>query len=100
MTKPQAFERARSLVAAGVIAVAVVSAGAVAAHAQSAVQPLQQQRLSPAERQLQGQDLQFQQPVQIQNQQQQLQMDRQQEQEQLMRSPPSQPFQIQPQLRP
>ena len=100
MTKPQAFERARSLLAASVIAVAVVSVTAAESHAQSAVQPLQQQRLSPAERQLQGQSLQFQQPAQIQSQQQQFQMDLQQRQQELMRAPPSQPFQIQPRLRP
>jgi len=100
MTKPQAFERVRSLLAVGVIVIAAVSAAATGAHAQSAVQPLQLQRLSPAERELQGQDLQYQQPAQIQNQQQQLQTDLQQEQQQLMRWPSQQPFQIQPQLRP
>jgi hypothetical protein len=100
MTKPQAFERARSLLAAGLIAVGAVCVAAAETHAQSAVQPLQQQRLSPAERQLQGQNLQFQQPAQIQNQQQQFQMNLQQRQQELMQSPPPQPFQIQPQLRP
>jgi hypothetical protein len=100
MTKPQAFERARSLLTAGMIAAAAVFAAATGTHAQSAVQPLQLQRLSPAERELQGQDLQYQQPVQIQNQQQQLQMNLQQEQQDLMRSPSPQPFQVQPQLRP
>jgi len=83
-----------------VIVIAAVSAAATGAHAQSAVQPLQLQRLSPAERELQGQDLQYQQPVQIQNQQQQFQMNLQQRQQELMQSPPPQPFQIQPQLRP
>lgn len=94
MTKPKAFERARSLAGAGLIAAAAVWAVTASAYAQTAVTPLQEQTLSPVQQQLQQHDLQFTQPLAIQQQQNQIRMNAQQEQQQLMQPQP-QPFQIQ-----
>jgi hypothetical protein len=99
MTKSKAVERARSLGWTGLIAAAALWAMTAGAYAQSAVTPLQQQGLSSAQQQLHQQDLQFQQPLAIQQQQQQSEMNLQQEQQRLM-EPQPQPFQIQTQLKP
>lgn len=94
MTKPKAFERARSLAGAGLIAAAAVWAVTASAYAQSAVTPLAEQGLSSAQQQLQQHDLQFTQPLAVQQQQQQTDANLRQEQQQLMQPQP-QPFQIQ-----
>src|SRR5262245_4197528 len=100
MTKPKAFERTGSLAGAGLIAAAALWAVTASAYAQTSVMPLGEQRLSPAQQELQQHDLQFTQPLAIQQQQQQTDANLREEQQQLMQPQP-QPFQIQVQpLRP
>jgi hypothetical protein len=79
----------------------VPSAMAAAPGVQLAqVAPLQQQLLSPAQQQLQQQQLRLQQPLQLQNQQLQEQQMQQQQQLRLQQQPAQPLFQPQVKLRP